>query len=245
MRGGAWSAVFLLVGGGCAAADVKEPALEPLRDDLRCSADERSVSPFDEPMSEVDAQPTGMNEQPNATFTAAREAFERGAWSVAIPLLRAGIAEQPPEDFNRQLGEFQLAISLYNEAGKRDAEDARFAGYREAETLFVEIASRRGHAKRDDAYVWLLRLVHLRDRDLPAIIDAMRPVCGQTIHECWFGGRPEPEWFDLRHYLCSRAYFRSGEIEDALAAFRSIRPESRYAPFARECISLLPGLPSP
>lgn len=163
----------------------------------------------------VDAPPA-VPGQPTQEAANAKKLFEMGNWSdAAIALKRVMSGETGDDQGNRELAQYQLAISLYNL-------DLFVASYAQ----FAEIAARKNHQKFAETLLWIARLA----TKLPDVAGV-----AEAVHEYDRTGVTDSGWTRESRavrwqlgWVMGRHAFDIGDLDEAISLFQGVDRASPY-----------------
>jgi hypothetical protein len=164
-------------------------------------ARERALTPTPGRMTEEAAQ--------------AKRLFDGNEWlDAALAMDRIVRGETGDDAGNRQIAQYQLAITLYN---------LRF--YNASLGIFREIAGNAHHNKFNETLLWLARLaIQLPE---PADIVELVGRYSREPQEAFSNPQQQNLHWQLS-YLWARARYRSGSLEDAATVFAKVDKRSPY-----------------
>jgi hypothetical protein len=145
----------------------------------------------------------------------AKRDFNKGDWeNAALGLYRVSKGETGDDEGNKQLAQFDLAISLYNK---------KF--YQAAYGIFSEIAEKPSHLKFNQTLLWLAKLA----TELPEPADIVERIGRYNEAQVnQFKNQNQIELFWQLNYLLGRYKYRNRQYDDALRLFGNVSKESKY-----------------
>jgi hypothetical protein len=145
----------------------------------------------------------------------AKRDFTKGDWvNAAVGLSKVAKGETNDDDGNKQLAQFDLAISLYN-----------IKLYQGAYSIFSEIAEDKSHLKFNQTLLWLAKLA----TELPEPADIVERVGKYDQSEIKkFQNESQSELYWQLNYLLGRYKYRNKQFADAIKLFGEVKRQSKY-----------------
>lgn len=225
-RTGAPSSLLLALWGlGCGdLSAVGKPVPTGPTDFLYCNAQEKgAASPFFK-----GPYPETTPSSPTPQSIKGNQLFAQGKWEQAIEVLQPLL--QNKADINlgdRQNVEFTVAI-CYLKIGKKT----------ESIRLFTNIWTNPNHTKHQEAA--LFQMLFLTESGTTfTVIDAFEQYSPFVSIKCDEFPAPQQSACYDRNYLAGRFYFRQGNVAEAQKHFAAASPSSRFADYAKQCITLI------
>ncbi len=144
---------------------------------------------------------------------AAKRAFDQKRWPEAAQgMFRVVAGETGDDPGNRQLGEYYLAVSLYN---------LKF--FQASFAIFSVIADNPNHLRFNETLLWLAKLA----TDLPEAADIIARVGKYgDEHLARFDNKEQRDLYWQLNYMLGRYKYQQGDYEEAIRLFQKVDRQS-------------------
>jgi len=153
--------------------------------------------------------------QPTEEAAQSKRLFDAGKWSqAALALKKVTSGETGDDEGNKQIAQFELAISLYN---------MKF--YQASYGIFSEIAVKPNHQKFKETLLWLARLA----TQLPEPANIVERVgkYDASMIDTFNNAQQRPLYWQL-NYLLGRYKYNARDYDTALELFAKVDKASPY-----------------
>ncbi|CAN5492503.1 hypothetical protein BH09MYX1_BH09MYX1_28060 [soil metagenome] len=163
----------------------------------------------------VDNSPPPQAGQMTEQAAQAKKLFDAQKWEDAALLLdKVRKGETGDDEGNKQIAQYELAISLY-----------RMRFFQAAYGIFSEIADKPNHLKFKETLLWLAKLA----TDLPEPADIVERVGKYNDDQIKsFDNQNQRDLYWQLNYLLGRYKYRQRQYDDALRLFGLVKPQSKY-----------------
>ncbi len=210
------SAVALTTLATGAMAQKPKPGAKPAPSAKPTSVDlDDTPPPANTGAKPVDNSPPPQAGQMTEQAAQAKKLFDAEKWEDAALLLdKVRKGETGDDEGNKQIAQYELAISLY-----------RMKFFQAAYGIFSEIADKPNHLKFKETLLWLAKLA----TDLPEPADIVERVGKYNDDQIKsFDNANQRDLYWQLNYLLGRYKYRQRQYDDALRLFGLVQPQSKY-----------------
>jgi hypothetical protein len=210
------SAVALTTLATGAMAQKPKPGAKPAPSAKPTSVDlDDTPPPANTGAKPADNSPPPQAGQMTEQAAQAKKLFDAEKWEDAALLLdKVRKGETGDDEGNKQIAQYELAISLY-----------RMKFFQAAYGIFSEIADKPNHLKFKETLLWLAKLA----TDLPEPADIVERVGKYNDDQIKsFDNANQRDLYWQLNYLLGRYKYRQRQYDDALRLFGLVQPQSKY-----------------